>query len=371
MKSKVSRRPSASFLATRSCARFSPASIMPASARIPTSSSGTYFTAARSRRPPRRAPRARTPRRSLPGPPRGSPRTRATSRPSQLRHATPPWRPARSPSRRCDHGALRARTWCRAWCRGSRARPRPAGWRARRRRGRPVAVAPPWSQRREGRVDLLPVSSRRTRAPGPIAARTSRAPSARSARTPSWRTPAARPRQPACAAATASVPPGRRQAVRDAHGAGDVRERRRLAVGLGRGRGQVAGLADDADHSTVHLRLCATRSAGTAISRRAPRPPLPAQQVDDVAPRRRQPRRQRRVPPGRSAAICPSRQPNGAGARGARRSCAPSRAVPSPRDRGSASRPTAAPSSRASSARCRRSPDTVPCGRRPRAGPHR
>ena len=82
----------ASALATRSCARFSPSSVTPASASTPSSSSGTYLTAASSSASPI-SERMRS----------AFSRTRAASRPViSSRHTTPAWRPVTPPSARWE-----------------------------------------------------------------------------------------------------------------------------------------------------------------------------------------------------------------------------------------------------------------------------
>ena len=80
-------------LASRSWARFSPTSSMPASASLPSSSSATYLTAARICTPSGSSSRTRA----------TLSRTRAGVEPGdQLRHTTPAWRPVTPPVRRCE-----------------------------------------------------------------------------------------------------------------------------------------------------------------------------------------------------------------------------------------------------------------------------
>ena len=65
MKSSASASPNRSALADRSCGRFSPASVMPASTSAPGSSTGTYLTAAKSSTSAGVPPGARRRRRDL------------------------------------------------------------------------------------------------------------------------------------------------------------------------------------------------------------------------------------------------------------------------------------------------------------------
>ncbi len=318
MKSKVRRSPQRSCLATRSWARFSPASVIPASARTPSSSSGTYFTAAR----------ISTSCRSRPARPQAaaiSARTALEVRPhaggveavDQLRHATPPWRPACAPSRRGDQSSPSGAQIVQSRCRGSRTRPRPAGWRARRRRGRRGRRRAARTERREGRVDLVPRlvaadAARRARSPR---GRRSR-PEARSARTASARTPAARPRQPACTAATASgatrTTAGSRRRARRRR-----LHRRRLRVGLRRRTVQVAWPPTTRTAAPCTCRPCGTRSAARRSSRRRRDRRLPASR-SIRGPRRRQPGREQCVPPGRIRGDLPLTPAERRGERGER-----------------------------------------------------
>ncbi len=101
MKSQAKASPQRSCLAARSCWRFSPTRVTPASASAPISSSGTYLQATRISTP-RPAPRA---------PARGSRATFAgldavdqlrPPQPSPVDPDQPPWRPVRPASRRWE-----------------------------------------------------------------------------------------------------------------------------------------------------------------------------------------------------------------------------------------------------------------------------
>ena len=157
MKSHVNASPQRSCFATRSCARFSPTSVMPPSASAPSSSTGTYLIAAQistssgSRAGVGDARRARA---------RGSPRSRAGSRPVNSRrhdrHTIPPWRPVTPSSRRCEKNTS-----------GSQYVQRPTSW---------MCATPPARSLRLGDRLQVEHAARRRRRPG---RRTRRAPRAR------------------------------------------------------------------------------------------------------------------------------------------------------------------------------------------------
>ena len=139
----------------------------------------------------------------------------------QLNHATPPWRPARSPSRRWEK--KRRRRSCTARRRAPPSRPRRAAARGRSPRGRSarVAVRVRPSARVHLGADLIAAAARA----GPDAATISRRPRrARATRAPPAR---ARPR-PGPASRRAPSPPPRRS------------ERHRQAVGAQHDRAQPA-----------------------------------------------------------------------------------------------------------------------------------
>ena len=203
MKSNVRRSPQRSCLATRSCARFSPASVMPASASTPTSSSGTYFTAARTStsagsRPARAHAAAISARTALEV--RADPL--GVQAVDQLRHATPPCRP----------GGLALAAVGPEAARGAQIVQSPASW---------ISVTPA-------------CSSMRARDGGEVGVRAAPRARARSRRTP--RGPRRRPRssrraRPARSRRGSRVAPSSRSA-RDAR----LRRRRARARASRRGR---------------------------------------------------------------------------------------------------------------------------------------
>src|SRR3954464_3630844 len=175
MKSQVSSGWAAA-LASRSWARFSPATVTPASASVPISSSGTYFTAAStstsagSRPPPRAPPRLA---RSAPRP--GdfladavevrADRARVEAV-DQLRHATPAWRPVTPRSRRWEK--KRSGSWIvhspPAWTVSTPAAVRRSRARALRATRRPPLPEPPPRQalaRERLEVDRPPARAER------------------------------------------------------------------------------------------------------------------------------------------------------------------------------------------------------------------
>ena len=209
MKSHSKASPQRSCLAARSCWRFSPTSVTPASASAPISSSGTYLVAARistSGAGDARAP-ARGWRATLPGRCRGS---------GPPRSALPRLDPGEAaPGGRCARrrGGGRRRAPARSWCRARPtrpARPRPrAAAAARPRAGRacrPSAIPSP--RPREGGEHLLADLVAAGADPGADrgVGRADRLGAARRRSRP------ARPRQPQCSIATPAGPGERRPA---------------------------------------------------------------------------------------------------------------------------------------------------------------
>ena len=217
MKSHVKRPGYASALATRSCARFSPSSVIPASASTPSSSSGDVLDGGEDLdlgwdRVPRRAISRADALEVLAHPLGAQPA-------DQLNHAIPAWRPVRPRSRRCEKNSDGPSRSCRARRRAPRSTParsssiRAIAFRSRLRPLPDVRAVGPRTRRGPPRRPRSSTAPRRARSP-PRAA--SSAPSSRTAATPSATTPAASPRQPACTIATAPSPAiaiGRQSAV--------------------------------------------------------------------------------------------------------------------------------------------------------------
>ena len=232
-----------------------------------------------SRRRPGRARRGRTRPRSRRGPPRGSRARAPASRPwisSAMRLL--PACPARAPSRRWDQSSPA----------GAHIVHRPVSWisvtssasRMARATAARSACAPPAHARAEvgeRGVDLvagLVAADPRARARSPRA--TCVAPRSRSARTPSCRTPAARPRQPAWTAPTASGAirtTGRQSATRTVH-ATSAQRRWPARRPPGAGAASVSASRTTRTCAPCTCGLCATRAGGQPDgSPRAPPPP--------------------------------------------------------------------------------------------------
>ena len=199
--------------ASRSWARFSPTSVIPASASVPISSSGTYLTAARTST---RVRQLRADAREVLAHAAG------VEAGDQTRHTTPAWRPVTPPSRRWEKNRpsqhiVHRPTSCTVATPASRAR--------RAAIGREVEVALAAAGSRSRRTPRAPPrrprSSSRGR-PGRSARSPGRAAAARAApRRPRPRCRRPAPRQPACSAATAPSPAsstGRQSAVNTSAG---------------------------------------------------------------------------------------------------------------------------------------------------------
>ena len=241
MKSQVSPAGPAATLSFRSWARFSPTTVIPASASAGSSSSGTYLTAARistspgSRPAPAIASRTRSRLVST-----APPSARGRARPSQSLLVNARTRSAIS-TRQPGHARLAAGDAAVAPVGEEQRRSRadrahsdvvdlagvhPGALRARTRDRLQVQIGPPCTRsgcRANASCTSRRPRSSRPRRPGPIAARSGpAAPSSRSPSTPAAITPPARPRQPR---------------VQHRHGA-VAGDRDRQAIGGQRGRGQ-------------------------------------------------------------------------------------------------------------------------------------
>ena len=197
MKCQRNASPYSACFASRSCARFSPTTVMPAStsAAMPASADVLRRRDDRHRRADLRLD-AREARADL----------------VRRRHRSPLARRAAQPSRRCEKKS----SGCRA-CRGRRARP------ARRRRDA-ARVRPPTRDRVAVARQVGVVAGRHLR-PDLVAARADRRPDhrglsarRRAPRHPPRRHPRREPRQPACSTASARQPSVRRDGDREAVG---------------------------------------------------------------------------------------------------------------------------------------------------------